>query len=208
MQRGAHVGADLRAQTGVQRAERLVEQHHGGLRSQCPGHGHSLLLAAGQLGGHPAAEPGQPDQFEQLGHPVASPHRPGQPETDVAGHGEVREQRTLLRHHTDPPALRRNVDTRAGHPSPAEQDLPLGGRVKAGEHPKQRGLAAARRAEHGGQRPGRHVQVQVIEHHLLAVAGRQVAYLQRGHRRITRSSTIAGTAATSTSSAANGAASA
>ncbi|MCY1187478.1 hypothetical protein D9M71_670780 [compost metagenome] len=41
----AHRGA----QSGVERRERLVQQHQPWLLCQCPGQGHALLLAAGQF---------------------------------------------------------------------------------------------------------------------------------------------------------------
>ena len=42
--------AQLLAHAGVERAEGLVEQQHGGLDGQRPGQGHALPLPAGELG--------------------------------------------------------------------------------------------------------------------------------------------------------------
>src|SRR5262249_10772072 len=46
----------------------------------------------------------------------------------------------------------------------AERDRAGVGVVEAGHQPEQRRLAAAGRAEHGGQRAGRHVQVHPAQH--------------------------------------------
>ena len=63
-----------------------------GLEGQCAGQGDPLLLTAGQLVRVAPPHAGQPDQFEQLGDP-AGPAGAGAGRSDVAGHGQVREQR-------------------------------------------------------------------------------------------------------------------
>jgi hypothetical protein len=45
----AQQGEDLRARLAVQVPGRLVGEHDVGPGHQCPGHGHALLLSAGQL---------------------------------------------------------------------------------------------------------------------------------------------------------------
>ena len=61
----------LLAHDRVDRAERLVHQHHRRVGGQRAGHADALLLAAGELGGVAAGEAGrQADPLEQL-------HRPG-----------------------------------------------------------------------------------------------------------------------------------
>jgi hypothetical protein len=52
----------------VERAERLVEKNHVGLRCQCSGYCHSLTLAAGQFPRPPLSEKGriEPNQLERL----------------------------------------------------------------------------------------------------------------------------------------------
>ena len=97
------LGAQAVAQARVQRGERLVEQDQARLRSQRPGHGDALLLAARELVGPAMAEAAEPDQLEQLGHPLPAPAPPGQPEADVLGDAEVGEEQALLGHVADAP---------------------------------------------------------------------------------------------------------
>ena len=66
-----------------------------------------------------------------------------QAEGDVARDRQMREQRVALEHHVDRPPVRRH----AGDVLAVEQDAALVGRLEAGEHAQQRGLAAAGRAE-------------------------------------------------------------
>ena len=64
-QPGAQVGADV----GVQRAERLVEQQHARLHRERAGERHALALAARELRRVAVAEAGQADELEQLVDP-------------------------------------------------------------------------------------------------------------------------------------------
>ncbi len=106
----------------------------------------------------------QPDQLQQLADPAGRALLAGQPEADVRGHRQVREQRALLRHVADPAVLRRPRPAGAGDGRAAERDRAGVRVVEAGDQPQQRGLAAAGRAEHGGQRARRHVQVDPTQH--------------------------------------------
>ena len=103
------LGAQAVAQARVERGERLVEQDQARLRRERPGHRDALLLAARELVGPAMAEAAEADQVEQLGHPLPAPAPPRQPEADVLGDVEVREEQALLRHVADAPAVRRHV---------------------------------------------------------------------------------------------------
>ena len=113
-----HRPAGALAQPGVQRGERLVEQHHRGRRREGPGQRHPLLLAAGELvrqpGAHRERQPHQVEQLRDAGALAAGAARHA--EGDVARDVQVREQRALLRHVADPAALRRHGPARAGTP--------------------------------------------------------------------------------------------
>lgn len=63
--------------------------------------------------------------------------------------------------------------------SPKRTDPAAG--VGAGQHPKQGGLAGAAGAEDGGEGPGRHVEVEVVEDRRRAVADGHSAHGYRGH---------------------------
>ena len=66
-----------------------------------------------------------------------------QAERDIVAHRQMRKQRVVLEHHVDRPLMRQH---RRDVPA-VEQDPALVRRLEAGEHPQQRGLAAAGRAE-------------------------------------------------------------
>jgi hypothetical protein len=70
--RPAQPVAQLLADLGVERAERLVEEQHGRLDRQRPGQRHPLALAAGELVGHPVRELREVHELEQLLHAVCS----------------------------------------------------------------------------------------------------------------------------------------
>ncbi len=86
-------------------------------------------------------------------HPVLM-----QAESDVSGDGEMRKQRVALEHHVDGTAVRRDRrEVLAG-----EQHLPVVGRLEAGEHAQQRGLAAAGGAEQGEELAGIDVEAEPV----------------------------------------------
>ena len=75
-----------------------------------------------------------------------------QPEGDIVAHRQMRKQRVVLEHHVDRPLMRQHMRDVAA----VEQDAALVRRLEAGQHPQQRGLAAARsaRAARKIRRPG------------------------------------------------------
>jgi hypothetical protein len=60
----------LLAELEVERAKWLVQQQHLRLVDERPGQGHSLLLAARELGRPPAFEAGKIDQLQGLADPA------------------------------------------------------------------------------------------------------------------------------------------
>ena len=145
VERVAHLGANRLAQRGVERGEGLVEEDERGVGGERTGEGDALLLPAGQLVGAAVPEPAQPDEVEHLPDPRRTPPLgPGQAEGDVLAHGEVREERTLLRDEGDAAALGRDVPPAAVDDGLADPDLPPVGAHEAGDRPQQRRLAAAR----------------------------------------------------------------
>ncbi len=124
------------------------------------GKGNPLLLPTRELMREAAAVPRQSHQLEELVDTLPTLRAPGKPEGHIASHAQMREQRALLRHVPD-------ATTVTGHEAPAgivdhhspDADLPLVRPFEAGHDPQQRGLAAARRTEDGGERTGRHGQI-------------------------------------------------
>lgn len=53
---GAERCLELEARDGIERTERLVEQHDCGVGGECPRDGHALPLAAGERAGPPIRE--------------------------------------------------------------------------------------------------------------------------------------------------------
>src|SRR5258706_15701435 len=68
-----------------------------------------------------------------------------EPVADIAGHIHMREQRILLEHHIDRPAISWDAHDRLA----GDLDTAGAGLFEAGDQPQRRGLAAAGRAEKG-----------------------------------------------------------
>ncbi len=153
----------LPAQLQVERAERLVEQEHGGPVDQRARQGDPLALAAGELGRAGLGALGEPDELERLADPprdlVLGDLAALQPEGDVALDVEVAEERVALEDHVDVALVGRHLlDGLA-----LEQDASLGRDLEAGEHPQRRRLAAARRAEQREELAGGDRQVDRVD---------------------------------------------
>ncbi len=67
-----------------------------------------MLLAAGELTGHPSTVAREADQLEHLLRPTGATFGAGEPEGDVAGDRQVREERSLLGYDADPAPLGRH----------------------------------------------------------------------------------------------------
>ena len=139
----------LLAQLEIERRQRLVEQQHLRPRRQSPRQRHSLLLAARDLAGAPVLELAHLDELKHALDSLVDlgpgPAEHLEPEGDVAGDREMREQRVVLEHRVDRPAVgrqRRDV-------SPLEQDSPSARVLEAGNQPEQSGFAAAGGTEQG-----------------------------------------------------------
>ena len=95
---------------GVERRERLVEEQHVRVAGERPRERDALTLAARDLPGPGIGEPSDPEPLEQPVDraTITSAVR------DVPPHAQVREQRVVLEHEPDRPALRRHVDATCG----------------------------------------------------------------------------------------------
>ena len=130
----------------VERGQRFVEQQDLGPPRQRARQRHALS-AAGKLVRFAllhAIELDQRDHLGDAGVDGGARHAGAlQPERDIVPHVEMRKQRVVLEHHVDRPLVRQHRRDVAA----AEQDAALVGRLEAGKHPQQRGLAAAARAQ-------------------------------------------------------------
>jgi len=93
MQRQQQVD-DLRAGGTIEIAGRLIGQQDGRPTGERPGHGHALLLAAGQLDGVMSHAIGEPYGLEQLRGSLAGAPIPAQfqRDGDVFHRGQRRDQ--------------------------------------------------------------------------------------------------------------------
>ncbi|BCB75239.1 hypothetical protein Pflav_016490 [Phytohabitans flavus] len=120
------------------------------------------------------------DKFEQFGYPVAGAALPPrQPEGDVAGHGQVREEVAVLGDVADPaPLCRQAVDSAA-----ADDDGAAVGSLEAGHDAQQRGLAGAGAAQQRGQLAGGQVEVDAGQDGRAAVRLAQAGQVHGGVHR-------------------------
>ena len=149
----AHALAEL----GVQVGQRFVQKQELGLPDQRPAQSHALLLAAGELAGHPVGVLAQMDDLQNLLHLLLDLglwHL-----LDLQGVGHVVEHVHMgphgvgLEHHADSPLFRRHEHVLgADHPA-VDADFPGGGLLKARYDAQHSGLAAARGAEEGDELP-------------------------------------------------------
>ena len=108
--------AHLGAQGGVQRGERLVEQHQLRRGRQRAGQRHPLLLAARQRVRIGPGVGAHVDRGQQLGHAplAAAPVAAAEAEGHVLADAQMREQGEVLEHQPDPAALRRQAPAGLG----------------------------------------------------------------------------------------------
>ena len=142
----------------------------GGSLASARGDGGALLLSARELAGRFVGMLGDADQFKQvhgarfafLGiEHVAEIHR----DHHVLQHGERGQQLKELEHHTDLLAapLGHLAFAELTDRNTADQHLPLGRAVDAGEHVDQGGLAAAGFADHGDKFSRANLQIDPFQ---------------------------------------------
>ena len=160
----------LHPQLGIEVRERLVEQEDLGLADDRPADRDPLPLPARELP-RPRAE-----QRLDLQHPRRLGHAPLdlgaaradvlEPEGQVLPHGHMRVERVGLEHHGEPALGRAQlVDALAVDP-----DLAAGDVLQPGDHPEQRRLPAARRADEDAELAVLDAQVDAVDHLGVAVA--------------------------------------
>ena len=151
------------ADLGVERTERFIEQQHFGLVRERTGHGHSLLLAAGQLRRQAIVHTFECDQAQQLLATLAAVrglHAPDpQGEFDVVRHAHVAKQGVVLEHEADATVAcrhMRNVTAVKGNP-------PMIHAGQAGDGTQQRALATAAWSEQDVELAVADVQRHIVD---------------------------------------------
>ena len=131
---------------------------------------------------HAIAEPREADERQALAdarHPTGT--AAAEPEAHVLRHGQVREQRPLLRDHRHLPAVRGDVHAGQGDDVAGQADAPGLDALEPGQAAQQRGLAAAGGAENGEQLAGGELEVDAGQHGRGAVGGTEVGDGHGGH---------------------------
>jgi hypothetical protein len=129
------------SQLRIERGEGLVQQQKVRLEHDGTGQCDSLPFSTGELGRPPRGFRLQPDLLQYLLDPSFKTRYAFAPEAefDISLDGQVREKRVALEDRVDVALVRRErID-----PPAVEPHLARGGRFKAGDHPKNRGFAAA-----------------------------------------------------------------
>jgi hypothetical protein len=160
---------DLFRRVGVQVARRLVGQHQGRVGHQGAGHGHALLLAAGELVGPVVGAPFQADLVQPFGRPRFGRGRPHAVEGD--GQGGVLQR---VEHRDEVEELEDEADAAAAdfgqlgvrqvaQVVAVNQHRAAGGPVQPAQQVEQRGLAATARPHDGHELARLDLQRDAIE---------------------------------------------
>ena len=159
----AHPGAQM----GVERTQRLVEEHDPGFGHQRPREGYPLSLSTRDFSDAAMTEIGQAHELERVLRAVADLglildppiFAVAQAEGHVVGNREMRKEREVLEHETDVTAMRRHaVETLA-----VQQHLPHIWLLITRDQPQERGLAGPGGAKERKVGVIRHGQVQPVE---------------------------------------------
>ena len=144
--------AHLHAQFRVEVGERLVEQENLGLANERPADRDPLALAARKLGRATIEIGLELQDARDLERPLvlhlSRLAGDGEREGDVLPHRHMRIEGVGLEHHGDAPLRRRHV----GYVNIVDEALAGRDRLESGDHPEQRRLAAAGRAEQRRER--------------------------------------------------------
>ena len=158
----------LRAQFGVERRQRFIQQQNLWPHYQAARQRHTLPLTAGHLVRHPLAKSAQLYQLQRFfdaGFNVAAPDaRDFQAIADIVGHAEMREHGIALKYHINRALVRRNP----GHILPVDQYLPFGRQFKSRDHPQQRRFTAARWTKQHKKLASHNIQRDIVHRNHLA----------------------------------------
>ena len=130
-------------------------------------------------------QPFQTYPAQALGDPFAALLRclPAQCESHVLGHGQMGEQGVFLKHHTEPPAFRRQLIAGAGHFLAADMDVAGLDRFQPGHRSQGGGLAAAAGPQQTGDPPFLQGETDAVHGAVVTVLAGQIGNGQQrlGH---------------------------
>ena len=151
---------------------------------QSAGQRDPLLLATGQFVGPTVGHVGvEGDAVHQLKDALGAGRTgQGQAETDVRRQRHVREQRAVLRDVADLPLIGRHCVAAVDQRLAVEGEAAAVGKLEAGDHPQQRGLAGTGGADDHRAAAGRHVEADVVERLLRAEGFTEVVQFESVHR--------------------------
>jgi hypothetical protein len=129
-----------------------------------------------------AAEIRKPDKVEHLVDEGAAPVPARQCERRVGADGQVREERAVLGHVADPPALWRHPPTPVVCQRAAERDRPGVGCLESGDDAQERALARARGTKDRRERGISNRERYTTQDRSRAVRLPDVGDLERVHR--------------------------
>jgi hypothetical protein len=111
---------------------------------------------------------GKADELEQFLDSPALALRARQPEADVPCRVQMREKGAVLGHIAHSAGLWREVCMNVFHHGPPDRDAAFVRTVETRQQAQQGGLATARGSEDSRQRTLRHLQVEVVQHEMVA----------------------------------------
>jgi hypothetical protein len=174
----AHLHAQLRVEVG----QRLVEQEHLGLAHDRPPHRDALALPSRELTRLALQERRELEDagglLDALVDLLLAHAADAQAVRHVVVHAHVRVKRVVLEHHRDVAVLRLQlVDDPV-----ADRDVARGDRLEPRDHPQQRRLAAARRADDHDELAVGHARVDAVDDLERPVALAHVVEVDFRHR--------------------------
>ena len=171
---------NLLAGRGIQRSRRFVREQDLGPVHDCPGYGNSLLLSAGQLGGHKIHAVTKPDLAEGFHGPIAPllPRdvRIGKRQFHIGKGRLTGQELECLEHEPDfiEPKIAHLIVGQACYILPGDQDLPFCGHVKTADEIHQRRLAGSGRSHNGSIFSLSHLKIHIPKDRDLHLAGQIV----------------------------------
>src|ERR1700761_4455528 len=154
------------------------------------GHGDPLLLAAGQLVGHPVVLALQADQVDDLGHDLAD--EPAGLADDLQGEGHVlvdvlvRQQPEVLEHAADPAAEHGHAPVRQpGQVAPGHPDTAVGGSLFLEHQPQESRFTRAGRADEKDKFALLHANTDVLQSRAALARVDLADVIEVDHRTIT-----------------------
>src|SRR5680860_1546086 len=141
----------------------------------------ALLLSTGEFIGVTSCLATHPDEIEHGRNTFLPVAAATEPESDIVCHGEMWEERALLRHDRHFAAFRGHLGAVVYECASVDGDRARIRRHEPGKDPQQRGLSAATRAQDGKQLAGGQIEIDTAQHGFGAVRGMKVPNVEGDH---------------------------